>query len=176
VIGDQLDVFMRNSDELPAPVAGLFSGLLMLLQLCAPAQYGVDIAAAACTAFAALLADGHSAALGLRPEVSSADVEFFASGAAHMHRHTLVAALTHDGLAAKVARQRPDAVLVLAAEAYQDTGSTGGDATQQAILRDHAELTTILAPFAVQVSPQRSHLAKRQCMCSGQLTARHGQR
>ena len=176
MIGDQLDMFMRNSDELPAPVAGLFSGLLMLLQLCAPTHYGVDTAAAACTAFAALLADGHSAALGLSPEVSPADVALFASNTAHMHRHTLVAALKHDGLAAKVALQRPDAVLVLAVEAYQDLDSSDENETQQQILRDHAELTTILAPFAVQVSPKTSHLAKRPCICSGQLTARHGQR
>jgi aconitase B len=154
VIGDQLDAFMRNGNEIPAPIAGLFSGLLMLLQLCAPAQYGVDAAAAACTAFAALLADGHSASLGLSPEVSPADVELYASSVARVHRHTLIAALKHEGLAAKVARQRPDAVLVLAAEAYQDLDSSDENETQQQILRDHAELTTILAPFAVRVSPK----------------------
>ena len=155
MIGEQLDVFMRNSGELPAPVASLFSGLLMLLQLCAPPQYGVDIAAAACAAFATLLADGHSAALGLSNQVSPADVELFASGVAHTHRHTLIAALRHEGLAAKVAWQRPDAVLVLAAEAYQDLSSASRDEQQQQVLQqDDDELTRTLAPFAVQVSPQ----------------------
>jgi hypothetical protein len=113
LIGGELEALMCR-DEDASDTSDLLAGLLLLLHLCSPAQYGVDTAAAACAALAALLADGCSVC----PRLSPVDVHEATDAMIAAHSSVSAAAMRHEGLAAKLAQQRPDAITLLAAAAY----------------------------------------------------------
>ena len=146
VVGDQLDTLVGTSKEVSEPTAGLVAGLILLLHLCDPAQYTADIAAAACAALAAVVADGSS----MHPHLSPTEVHYVADRMTGAHSHQLAAAMQHDGVIAQVAQLRPDAIATLAAGAFRVSDASGD--TPQQIVRDNAELFEILQASAVQVS------------------------
>lgn len=148
LIGGQLDTHVCRGDGVSS-YSVLLPGILLLLHLCNPAQYGVDIAATACAALAALLADGRSMHL----QFSIAEVRQLADCVIEAHSPVLVAAMQHEGLAATLAQQRPDAIILLAATVYQEDSGVTGDRGQR-IRRGNAEVFGAFRVYAVQVSPK----------------------
>lgn len=147
LIGGQLDAWtLREADETSDADVGCLAGLMLLLHLCNPALYTVDIAAAACAALAALLADGHSA----HPHLPSAAVRRFAAGVTHVHSYALIAAMQHDGVTAKVVQLRPDAIALLAAGAFH--ASNKAERMPPPVVRENLMLFEALQASAVQVS------------------------
>lgn len=136
---------MGTSKEVSEPNASLFAGLILLLHLCDPAHYTVDIAAAACAALAAVLADGSS----MHPHLSPTEVRYLADRMTGAHSHQLAIAMQRGDVAAQVARLRPDAIAVLAAGAHRV--STASGSVPQRIVQDNAELFDALQASAVQV-------------------------
>jgi hypothetical protein len=128
----------------------LLAGLLLLLHLCRPAQHGVDAAAAACAALAALLADGCR----MYPGLSPVDVQDATDAMINAYNPVIVAAMQHEGLAAKLAQQRPDAITLLVAAAYSEVGEATGTQERQQLESQNAELFSALRGSAVQVSPR----------------------
>ena len=146
LVGDQLDALVGTSKEISGASSSLFAGLILLLHLCDPAQYTVAIAAAACAALAAVLADGSSIHAHLSPE----DVRYVADRMTGVHSRQLAGVMQREDAAAQVARLRPDAVAVLAAGAHR-LSNASGDVPQQ-IVRENAKLFDALQASAVQVS------------------------
>ena len=104
------------------------------------------MAAAACAALAAVLADGSS----MQPQFSAAEVRQLAEFLIAAHGPVLVAAMQHEGLAAKLAQQRPDAIILLAATVYQEDSGVTGDRGQRT-RRGNAEVLNAFQASAVQV-------------------------
>jgi hypothetical protein len=104
------------------------------------------VAAAACAALAALLADGSST----HPQFSAAEVRQLAEFLIAAHSPVLVAAMQHEGLAAKLVQQRPDAIILLAVTMYQEDSGVTGDRGQR-IRRGNAEVFGAFRAYAVQV-------------------------
>jgi hypothetical protein len=146
IIGDQLDAFVGLGKDVSETTAGLVAGLLLLLHPCDPAQYAVDIAAAACAAFAAVLADGSS----IHPRLSPVEARHVAAGVIEAHSCALIAAMQHATVPAKVAQLRPDAIALLAAGAFH--ASVVAEDLPQPVVRENAELFESLQASAVQVS------------------------
>lgn len=147
MIGSGLDDLVRTDSAEPAITDDLMSGLMLLLHLCNPAQYGANIAATACAAVAVPAAEG----CGIRPHHSSRVVRLITVQIAGVHSGVLVAAMRHDGLAALLARERHDAVAVLADLAYQTLDDASGEA-RKTILRRNDQMFEAFAAGAVQVS------------------------
>jgi hypothetical protein len=116
-------MLVRTDSWEPAVSDVLRAGLLLLLHLCSPAQYGVDIAAAACAALVTLMAGSQ----GADARHISEHTRIAVIGVARIHGNIFVAAMRHDGLAAALAQQRRDAIAVLASVAFQDTDGASGE-------------------------------------------------
>ena len=144
----------------PAVSDILHAGLLLLLHLCTPAQYGVDIAAAACAALVTLMAGSQGAYARHTSEHTRIAIICIAS----MHGAVFTVAMRHDGLAAALAQRRRDAIAVLATLAYQDPSGASGEQLR-VIEQANAELEDAFEASAVQVSPW--HVATHAAVVHG---------
>lgn len=152
-------MLVRNDSLEPVVSNELRAGLLLLLHLCSPAQYGVDIAAAACAALVALMARDSGADATHSSERMRIDVITLAS----FHGSVFTAAMRHDGLAAALAQQRRDGIAVLATVAYQDPSDAAGEQLRM-IEQNNAEVEDAFEASAVQVSPwNRCHFFAQLC-------------
>jgi hypothetical protein len=170
LIGVGLDTHVCQDDGVSS-ASVLLPGILLLLHLCSPAQYGIHTAAAACAALAALLADGSST----HPQFSAAEVGHVADCVIQAHSLVVVAAMQHNGLAAELAQQRPDAIIRLAAAAYEEDSGVTGDRGQR-VRQNNAEVFGAFKASSVQVRVKTQlcwSRRVRQWVGDGQLIAEH---
>jgi hypothetical protein len=145
LIGDGLDVLLHIDSWDLGDIHDSRAGQLLLLHLCNPAQYGVDLAATACAALVTLLTGASS-----NHAHSSEEMQLILTMFAGQHSDVLIAAMQHDGFAAALAEQRHDAIAVLAAAIYHDPTDAAGE--QQAdIIRANQQMSAVFAASAVQV-------------------------
>lgn len=88
------------------------------------------------------------------PRLSPAEVHEATALVIEAYSPVIVAAMQHEGLAAKLAQQRPDAITLLAGAAYSEAGDATGPQEQQQLQQQNAELFSALQGSAVQVSPR----------------------
>lgn len=148
LIGDGLDMIVHLESIGPESGSGLRAGLLLLLHLCNPTQYGADMAATAGAALVVLMTGGYGA---FAPH-SSEDTHLVSRGTAALHSDVLIAAMQYEGFAAALAEQRQDAITTLASVAYRDPTDAAGE-LQEAVVKKNEEVFDVFAAGAVQVKP-----------------------